>query len=157
MMDINNLGPASPNSTEKRNLSSHSEADPTHRSVSGLSYFTDLMKTSYDLITSNQGSDSQESRNTTTLPTNYGCKLNGTESSGDSIALSDSHTLLPFSGVFKKKSMYTTRSKVDMNALAHPVYAPSGSALGVSSGSNDECSGSDVARREQVIRLSPFS
>jgi hypothetical protein len=53
--------------------------------------------------------------------------------------------------------VYTTRSKVDMNALAHPVYAPSGSALGVSSGSNDECSGSDVARREPVIRLSPFS
>lgn len=157
MMDINNLGPVSHNSTEKSVLSSHSEDYPSQGSVSGLSYVTDLMKTSYDRITSNQGSDSQEWRNKSTLPTNYECKLYGTESAADSMVLSGSHNLLPFSGVFKKKSVYTTRSKVDMNALAHPLYAPSGSALGVTSGSSDKGSGPDVPRREQAIRLSPFS
>lgn len=31
---------------------------------------------------------------------------------------------VPFAGVFGKKSAHSSRTQVDMNALAHPVYAP---------------------------------
>jgi hypothetical protein len=63
-------------------------------------------------------------------------------------------TPVAFTGVFKQKTQTNTRSQVDMNELAHPVYAPAGCAT-------HHCDMKHVDNQvapptEQIIRSSPF-
>lgn len=155
MTDDKNAQPSPQNDSETS--SSQSSADARRSLLSGLTYYIDVMKTSYNRIKSNQVFE--ESRSISTLPTSNECPTNPTEV--DSVAVASSQAELlspaPFAGVFKKKSDYTTRSKVDMKALAHPVYAPNGAALDIPTVDADGDAVSEAPRREQVIRLSPFS